>query len=67
MFSNKYIVIIMIVLASGKAHAYLDMGTGSYIIQLILAGVFTSIYFFKLYWFKLVSFFSKIFKRNKIN
>ena len=67
MFSNKYIVIIMIVFASGNAHAYLDMGTGSYIIQLILAGVFTSIYFVKLYWFKLVGFFSKIFKRNKVD
>tara|TARA_B110000003_G_C16230976_1_gene371189 strand:- start:337 stop:531 length:195 start_codon:yes stop_codon:yes gene_type:complete len=48
---------------SGNVYAYLDMGTGSYVIQAILAGVFTSIYFIKLYWLKLTHFFSKIFKK----
>lgn len=67
MSNIKYIVIVMIFLLSRNAYAYLDMGTGSYIIQLILAGVFTSLYFIKLYWFKLVSFFSKKFKRNKVD
>jgi hypothetical protein len=67
MSNIKYIVIVMIFLLSRSAYAYLDMGTGSYIIQLILAGVFTSLYFIKLYWFKLVSFFSKKFKRNKVD
>ncbi len=51
----------------GNAYAYLDMGTGSYIIQAILAGLFTSIYFIKLYWFKVTHWIAKIFKRNKID
>ena len=66
MFFNKYIASFLIFFASyGNVYAYLDMGTGSYIIQAILAGVFTSIYFVKLYWFKLTHFISNIFKRNK--
>jgi len=68
MFIYKYITILLIFFASyGSAYAYLDMGTGSYIIQAILAGVFTSIYFVKLYWFKLTHFISKVFKRNKVD
>lgn len=58
-------VFIIFLLFHGNANAYLDMGTGSYILQAILAGFFASIYFIKLYWFKLVGFFSKLFKRNK--
>lgn len=57
--------ILIIFLIQGNANAYLDMGTGSYIIQAILAGLFTSIYFIKLYWFKLTGFISKIFRRKK--
>ena len=59
--------ILMIFLIQGNANAYLDMGTGSYIIQAILAGLFTSIYFVKLYWFKVTHWIAKIFKRNKID
>ena len=66
MLINKYSALLFIFFGlSGNAYAYLDMGTGSYIIQAILAGVFTSIYFVKLYWFKIAHFISKIFKRNK--
>ena len=57
--------ILIIFLIQGNANAYLDMGTGSYIIQAILAGLFASIYFIKLYWFKLTGFISKIFRRKK--
>ena len=65
MFINKYSALFFIFFGLyGNAYAYLDMGTGSYIIQAILAGVFTSIYFVKLYWFKVTHFISKIFKRS---
>jgi hypothetical protein len=41
------------------------MGTGSYIIQAILAGFFASLFFIKTYWFKLSQFISKIFGKSK--
>ena len=50
-----------------EAHAYLDPGTGSIIIQAILGAIaafFTSI---AIYWEKVKSFFKKSFKKKKKN
>jgi len=55
----------IIVIHSVNAYSYLDLGTGSYIIQSILAGFFATVYFVKLYWFKIRAFFSKFSKKNK--
>jgi hypothetical protein len=52
-------------LSSTNSFAYLDMGTGSYIIQAILAGFFASLFFIKTYWFKLSAFISKILGKSK--
>ena len=41
------------------AYAYLDPGTGSLIIQGIIAGSLTVALIAKAYWYKLVSFFKK--------
>lgn len=38
---------------SGVAHAYLDPGTGSLVIQLVLGGVVGVLAIVKLYWHKL--------------
>ncbi|PIQ71894.1 hypothetical protein COV87_00760 [Candidatus Roizmanbacteria bacterium CG11_big_fil_rev_8_21_14_0_20_37_16] len=47
----------------GDVHAYLDPGTGSFMIQILIGAVLGSIYFIRLYWAKLkqfvMSFFSK--------
>jgi len=65
MLTKKDIILFFIFFGiHTNSYAYLDMGTGSYIIQAILAGVFSSIYFVKLYWVKLTHFFSKVFKKN---
>ncbi len=53
------------VFSSTNSFAYLDMGTGSYIIQAVLAGFFASLFFIKTYWFKVTKFISKIFSRSK--
>ena len=59
------LVIPIFFLASTNTYAYLDLGTGSYIIQAILAGFFASLFFLKVYWFKFSKFISKIFGRSK--
>lgn len=40
-------------LRAPDAHAYLDPGTGSYLFQLVAAGILASLFTVKLYWQKL--------------
>jgi hypothetical protein len=41
----------------GVAHAYLDPGTGSAVIQMLVAGVMGALFLLKVYWRKLASLF----------
>ena len=59
------LAILIFFLTSTNSFAYLDMGTGSYIIQAILAGFFATLFFIKVYWFKFSKFISKIFGKSK--
>ena len=45
-------------------YAYLDPGTGSYIIQLLIAGVAAVLFSIKIFWFKIKYFFGKIFHKG---
>ena len=49
--------ILLVVLASPPAHAYLDPGTGSMFLQLLLGGLAGLAVLLKLYWQRLLSFF----------
>lgn len=44
--------------------AYLDPGTGSYILQAIIMGVVGIIFSIKMFWKKVVSFFENLFSRK---
>ena len=46
------------------AHAYLDLGTGSMIIQSLIAGIVGAFFIIKTYWFKLKA---KFFKKSENN
>jgi hypothetical protein len=62
---SKIIVFLSFFILTTKAHAYLDPGTGSIILQAIVgafAAFFTSIYIF---WDKVKNFYKKIFKKIK--
>jgi hypothetical protein len=48
-----------------KVDAYIDPGSGSYIIQVILAAVLGGLFAVKLYWKKIKSYFSNIFSKEK--
>ena len=54
-------------LAVAPAYAYLDPGTGSMIIQGILAGLAMAAMGIKMFWSRLVNFFNRIFNKNKSN
>lgn len=45
--------------------AYVDPGTGSYLIQLLIASILGSLFVLKTYWRKLLIFFSNKFSRSK--
>ena len=40
-------------------YAYLDPGTGSYVFQLLVVGLAGSLFLIKIYWKKIVGFFTK--------
>jgi hypothetical protein len=61
--NSVYLHILMICLAlfvyAVPAYAYIDPGTGSVMLQAVVAGLFAAIFFVKLSWRKFTSFFSK--------
>lgn len=53
-----------VVLFPQRAHAYLDPSTGSYILQIVGAAIFGSIFALKVWWRQITGFMSKFFKRK---
>jgi hypothetical protein len=68
---NKYlfvttIYIFLILATTGYAYAYIDPGTGSFFLQMLLAGLFGSLFFIRTIWGKVKGFVLKILgKSNK--
>jgi hypothetical protein len=46
------------IMITGEAHAYVDPGTGSYLLQILIAGLLGAAFALKLYWNKLKGFIS---------
>ena len=46
------------------AYAYLDPGTGSLIIQMLIAGLVSSIFAIKIYWKKITDYFRRFFSKE---
>tara|TARA_B100000767_G_C19369778_1_gene371437 strand:- start:97 stop:336 length:240 start_codon:yes stop_codon:yes gene_type:complete len=58
--NSKFILIIFILITyTSPAHAYLDPGTGSMLIQGLIGGLAVAMSFISIYWHKFKSFFSK--------
>lgn len=47
------------------AHAYLDPGTGSYLFQLLIAGLVGLLFAIKVYWGKIKSFIGGVFSQQE--
>ena len=64
---KKYILVIImfIFFLNNNAHAYLDPGSGSIILQAILGFIAAALATASYYWTKLKIFFSKLFKKEK--
>ncbi len=59
--ASKFICLIIaaLLVSERSAYAYLDAGTGSMILQAILAGVAGAVVLVKVFWQRFVAFFSK--------
>ncbi|MFB3045154.1 MAG: hypothetical protein ACE10A_02410 [Acidiferrobacterales bacterium] len=59
-------VACLTVLYASPAHAYLDPGTGSIILQGLLAGIAAAMAAAGLYWARVKNFFSSVFSSKKL-
>lgn len=59
--------ILFLGLISKNAYAYLDPGSGSYLIQIIIAGLLAASFALKTFWQSIKNFFIKIFSSKKEN
>ena len=56
----KYLVIVAILLAAvAPAHAYIDAGSGSYVLQMAMAGVLALAFSLKLAWQRIIQLFRR--------
>lgn len=51
-------------LVPNLAHAYIDPGTGSMALQLLMAGILGALFTIKSYWNELKSFLARMFQRG---
>lgn len=69
MFDARFLTILLVVMMlylffPPFAYAYLDPGTGSYIFQLLLAGIVGLLFVIKAYWAKIKLLFARVFSRD---
>jgi len=64
---KKIFIVFYFFSLNSEAHAYLDPGTGSIIIQAILGAFAVFFTTASIYWEKLKNLFKKFFKKNKKN
>ena len=63
----KYLVIVALFLAVVRpAHAYIDAGSGSYILQMSMAGILALAFTIKLSWQRLKAFVGSMFSGNRL-
>jgi len=51
------LLVALILSLPASAHAYLDPGTGSYILQMLLAGILGALFALKMFWKRIIAFF----------
>jgi hypothetical protein len=57
--------LILLMLVPGTAHAYLDPGTGSFILQMVIAGIFSALFYIKMTWATISARFHNLFSKKE--
>ncbi|MCA9473307.1 MAG: hypothetical protein MRJ96_09950 [Nitrospirales bacterium] len=67
-FRSVFIMLVvttmLIVGMSGSAFAYIDPGTGSYLFQMLMAGLLSSLFAVKMAWRNIKIYISRFFSQN---
>ncbi len=58
------LVAMLALIATGRAEAYVDPATGSFVLQMVIAGFVGAVFALKLFWHRLVGTISNLFKRS---
>ena len=53
-------VMFFLILLPARSYAYIDPGTGSFVVQMLIAAVLGAFFALKMYWQRLRTFFSKL-------
>ena len=56
---SAFLALLGLMSAAQPAHAYLDLGTGSILLQMLLGGVAGAVVIAKLYWYRIKAFFGR--------
>jgi hypothetical protein len=55
---------MFVVACASEALAYVDPGTGSYVLQIVIAGLVAGLFAVKTFWLQIVAFFGGLFGRR---
>ena len=61
---SSLFVATQLVIAPDDAYAYLDPGTGSYMLQIVLGVMLGAAFAIKVFWFRIRAFFGGLFSRK---
>jgi hypothetical protein len=64
-FSALLLTVFLLTIQMKRVHAYIDLGSGSFIIQMLLASVFASLFMIKVFWRRITTRLYQFFARFK--
>lgn len=63
LLSGSLVAALLIVATTKEAHAYIDLGSGSFLIQILLGSMFAFLFGLKLFWQRLTAGMSRLLSR----
>ena len=64
MITKILLAVILYAFLMRPAYAYLDPGTGSFILQMLVAGILGAMFTIKMYWYRFKSWLAKLFGKE---
>ena len=61
---SLFVLVFVFLILDENAYAYLDLGTGSYILQLLIGALFGTMFTIKIFWRSFKNFFGQLFSRK---
>ena len=65
LITSTFLAVYLLIFFCETAYAYIDPATGSYLFQILLAGLLGALFAVKMYWKSIKSFTVNLFSKNK--